>query len=46
MAEAFTAAGFRDVRITHTYDCFRGTSKERTAQKFGVRGVNVSGVRA
>jgi hypothetical protein len=38
--------GFRDVRITHRYDCFRGTSKESTARKFGVMGVNLSGVRA
>jgi hypothetical protein len=41
-----TAAGFRDVQITHQYDCFKGTTKEKTAQKFGVIGVNVSGVRA
>jgi mercuric ion transport protein len=29
------------VRITNRYDSFRGTSKERTAKKFGVTGVNV-----
>jgi hypothetical protein len=32
--------------VTHRYDTFRGTSKERTAQKFGVIGVNLTGVRA
>jgi hypothetical protein len=41
-----TAAGFRDVQITHRYECFKNTTKERTAQKFEVIGVNVSGVRA
>jgi hypothetical protein len=35
--------GFRDVKVVSRFDCFRGTSKEKTAQKFGVRGVNVSG---
>jgi hypothetical protein len=39
-------AGFEQVQITHRYDCFRGTSKERTARQFGVMGVNLSGVRA
>jgi hypothetical protein len=36
----------RDVQVTHRYDCFRGTTKEATARKFGVIGVNVSGVRS
>jgi hypothetical protein len=34
------------VRVTHRYDCFRGTSKEKTARHFAVIGVNLSGVRA
>jgi hypothetical protein len=34
------------VRITHHYDPFRGTTKEATARKFGVVGVNVSAVRS
>jgi hypothetical protein len=34
------------VQITHQYECFTGTTKEKTARKFGVIGVNVSGVRA
>jgi hypothetical protein len=29
------------VRVTHRYDSFKGTSKERTAIKYGVSGVNV-----
>lgn len=36
-----TAAGFRDVVITDRFDCFRGTTKERTARKYGVLGMNV-----
>jgi hypothetical protein len=28
-----------------TFDSFRGTSKEETARKFGVMGVNVSAYR-
>jgi hypothetical protein len=33
--------GFGSVRITHRFDPFRGTSKERVARKYGVIGVNV-----
>jgi len=33
--------GFRDVRVVQRFDCFRATSKERTARNYGVRGVNV-----
>ena len=40
------AAGFRDVRVTDRYDCFRGTSKEKIARAFAVIGANLSGVRA
>lgn len=35
------AIGFSGVRVTHRFDPFRGTSKEATARKFGVTGVNV-----
>ena len=35
--------GFQDVRIEARFDCFRATTKERTARKFGVHGVNVFG---
>jgi len=33
--------GLENVRITARFDCFRATSKEKTAQKYGVHGVNV-----
>ena len=33
--------GFYEVAIRERFDCFRGTSKERTARKYGVIGVNV-----
>jgi hypothetical protein len=33
--------GFSDARVVERFDCFRGTSKERTARKYGVIGVNV-----
>jgi hypothetical protein len=42
---AFTSAGFADVTITHRFDCFAGTSKESTARRYGVHGVNLSAVR-
>ena len=45
MMDVFTAAGFRDVRITQRYNCFAGTTKERTAQRYGVIGANVSAIR-
>lgn len=32
--------------LVRTYDCFRGTSKERTARKYGVRGAVLSAIRA
>jgi hypothetical protein len=33
--------GFDGVRLTACFDCFRGTKKEKTARKYGVRGANV-----
>jgi hypothetical protein len=33
--------GFVDVVVKERFDCFRGTSKERVAMKYGVVGVNV-----
>jgi hypothetical protein len=43
---AFADGGFRDVRITHRFDCFEATSKEKIARKYGVMGVNLSAIRA
>jgi hypothetical protein len=36
-----TAAGFRAVALRERFDCFGGTSKEKTARTYGVVGVNV-----
>jgi hypothetical protein len=33
--------GFEEVRVTARFDCFRATTKERTAKKYGVRGANI-----
>lgn len=33
--------GFRSVSIRERFDCFRGSSKEHVARKYGVSGVNV-----
>ncbi len=33
--------GFKEVRVTAHFDCFRGTKKENTAREYGVRGANV-----
>jgi hypothetical protein len=38
----FQAAGFHDVATTARFDCFAGTTKERTARRYGVVGVNLS----
>jgi hypothetical protein len=42
---AFESAGFREARITQRFDCFAGTTKERTARKYRVGGVNFTAVR-
>jgi hypothetical protein len=42
---AFDAVGFVDVRITDRFDSFAGTSKERTARKYEVIGVNLSAIK-
>jgi len=42
MIDVFAAAGFADVRITQRFDCFVSTTKERTARRYGVVGVNLS----
>jgi hypothetical protein len=38
-------AGFREVSLRDTFDTFLGTSKEKTARRYGVMGVNVSAYR-
>lgn len=44
MIDAFQSAGF-SARIVTRFDCFAGTTKERTARRYGVMGVNVLAVR-
>lgn len=41
-----TSAGFAQVQIGARFDCFAGTTKERTARKYGVMGINVSAVKS
>jgi hypothetical protein len=43
---AFQSAGFEQVGVVARYDCFAGTTKERTARRYGVMGVNLSAIRA
>jgi hypothetical protein len=38
---ALTSVGLEAVKVTQHFDCFRATSKEKVAHKFGVHGVNV-----
>ena len=33
--------GFTGIRVVERFDCFQGTTKERTARKYGVISVNV-----
>ena len=35
------AAGLSQVRVTERFDCFRATTKAKTARKFGVHGANL-----
>jgi hypothetical protein len=39
---AFRSFGFKQVGITDHFDCFGGTTKEKTARQYGVEGVNLS----
>jgi hypothetical protein len=45
MIDVFTSAGFANVVLTHRYDCFEGTTKQSTARRYRVQGVNVSAIR-
>jgi hypothetical protein len=38
---ALTSIGLEAVQVTQHFDCFRATSKEKIAHKFGVQGVNI-----
>jgi hypothetical protein len=37
--------GFKGIAVKERFDCFRGTTKERVAKKYGVLGVNVYALR-
>jgi hypothetical protein len=41
LLEVLAQIGFSAVRLTERFDPFRSSSKERTARKYGVSGVNV-----
>jgi hypothetical protein len=41
LLQVLPAVEFRSIAITHRFEPFRGTSKERVARKYGVIGVNV-----
>ena len=41
MIEVLKGLGLEDVRVAHRFDCFRSTSKESVARKFGVYGINI-----
>jgi hypothetical protein len=38
--------GLKGARVTDRFDCFRATTKEKVARKYGVRGVNVHAKKA
>jgi hypothetical protein len=40
----FASTGFSDVAIAGRFDCFAGTTKEPTARRYGVVGVNLRAV--
>jgi hypothetical protein len=40
MIEALHQAGFRNAHSCHFFDSFSGTTKERVARKYEVRGAN------
>jgi hypothetical protein len=41
MIDVLGRVGFRDVALRERFDPFRDTTKENTARKYGVLGVNV-----
>ncbi len=41
MSEVLNRLGFQEVSIVERFDCFRATTKEPTARKYGVHGANI-----
>jgi hypothetical protein len=46
LISAFASAGFEVPRIVARFDCFAGTTKERTARRYGVGGVNLLAIQS
>jgi hypothetical protein len=46
MIQVIQQAGFRNARACHFFDSFSGTTKERVARKYGVRGANFTAYKA
>jgi hypothetical protein len=44
--DVLVRSGFVDVKVVAHFDCFRATSKERVARKYGVQGANVAARKA
>jgi hypothetical protein len=44
--DVVSRAGLVEARVLAYFDCFRGTSKERVARKYGVQGANLIARRA
>lgn len=45
LIELATRIGFEQVRVTHRFDCARGTSRAPIARLFGVSGMNLLAVK-
>jgi hypothetical protein len=43
MIDVLNRLDFEHVRIVERFDCFRATTKESTARKYGVHGANIFG---
>jgi len=41
MIDVLNRLGFEEVSVLERFDCFRATSKEGTARKYGVHGANI-----
>ncbi|MFB3920794.1 MAG: hypothetical protein ACE145_03685 [Terriglobia bacterium] len=41
MIEVLSRYGFEEAQIVERFDCFRATTKEGTARKYGVHGANI-----
>ena len=41
MIDVLKRLGFEEARIAERFDCFRATTKQATARKYGVHGANI-----